>query len=89
VPLDLKKLTKRLAEKHTAANIWKAFKLWRDDCNEYKGITRNDFEEEIAAIHGVEVKNVKANQHCGDIVGRFYPVMFNEDGLKCSGDIYL
>jgi P4 family phage/plasmid primase-like protien len=89
VPLDLKEMKKAEAEKHTAAKVWQAFKSWRDYVGEYKGITRNDFEGELATIFKLDVKNIKPNQHSGDIVGRFYPVMLNDAGKEYNGDIFL
>ena len=89
MPLDLKSLTKSTAEKHTAAKVWQAFKAWRDDCNEYKGTSRNDFEGELATLYGIDAKKIKDNQHSGDIIGRFYPVMLNDAGVRYNNDIYL
>jgi P4 family phage/plasmid primase-like protien len=85
-PLDIKTLTKLTAEKHTAAKVWQAFKSWRDYCGEYKGTTRNDFEEELADIFDMDVKDIKVNQHSGSVVGRFYPVRLSQEGLKYNND---
>lgn len=88
-PLDLKAMTKPEADKHTAAKVWQAFKAWRDYCGEYKGITRSDFESELAAVCKADVANIKPLQHSGDVVGRFYPVMLNDAGKEYNGDIFL
>jgi P4 family phage/plasmid primase-like protien len=87
--LDLKIIRKADADKHTAAKVWQAFKSWRDYCGEYKGLTRNDFENELATIYNTDTKSIKQIQHSGDIVGRFYPVMLTDEGLKFSGGIFL
>jgi phage/plasmid-associated DNA primase len=84
VPLDLSGMKKDDADQHTAAKVWQAFKWWRDYVGEYKGITRNDFEGELATIKSVDIKNIKPMRRSGDIVGRFYPVMLNEEGVKHS-----
>jgi P4 family phage/plasmid primase-like protien len=89
VPLDLKALTKAIAEKHTAAKVWQAFKAWREECSEYKGLTRSEFEQELATLYHMDVKDIKPNQHSGDIVGRFYPVMLNDEGIRYNHDIFL
>jgi len=87
--LDFSNITKREAEKHTSVKIWQAFKAWRDYCGEYKGLTRSDFEQELAGIYGVDIKTIRDVRRIGDITGRFYPVMLNEEGIRYSGDIFL
>ncbi|GHV24212.1 hypothetical protein FACS189465_1040 [Clostridia bacterium] len=89
LPLDLNAMHKTEAEKHTAVKVWQAFKSWRDYCNEYKGITRSEFEHELATIFKIDVKEIKSNQRNGDIVGRFYPVMLNDTGKEYNGDTFL
>lgn len=88
-PLDLKTMTAAQANMHTAAKVWQAFKKWRESCNEYKGITRNDFEQELAAVCGIEKKRIKDLQHCGEICGRFYPVKLNREGLELNYDDFM
>lgn len=74
--------TKEEMSRHTAAEVWKAFKQWRDYVGEYKGISRNDFEQELAGLYKVDVKGIKPNTRHGDIVGRFYPIMLSKEGLR-------
>jgi putative DNA primase/helicase len=89
VPLNLSNMTKRNAEKHTAAKVWQAFKAWRDYCGEYRGASRSDFEGELAVLHGIDEKSIKQNKRCGEIVGRFYPVMLNDEGIEFNHDNFL
>ncbi len=89
LPLDLKGLSKAEATKHTAANVWKAFKHWRDDCCEYRGITRNDFESELSAACGVPLVSLKSMLRCNGNVGRYYPVMLNDEGTRRNEDIWI
>ena len=87
--IDLKTMTVKQSELQTAAKVWSAFKRWRESCNEYKGITRNDFEREMAVVCGVDLNHIKDIQHSGNIVGRFYPVKLNNDGLTLNGNEFL
>jgi len=89
-PLNLSEIkNKAEAEKHTAAKVWQAFKSWRDYVGEYKGLSRNDFEQELAVLYGVDAKNIKPLSRSRDIVGRFYPVKLNEAGIEYNGDNFL
>jgi len=82
ISFDASKLKKINYACQTAANIWQSFKRWLKSCNEYQGISRADFEQEMAKIYGVDVAKIKEVQHYGDIYGRFYPVLLNDEARE-------
>jgi|GEM_PF-4189830 len=85
VKLDLDRLNKEEAKCQTAAKVWEAFKSWRDFTGEYKGITRTDFERELSRIYGISADEIKRVVRERDIIGRYYPVMLNTEGITYNG----
>jgi len=85
---DIKAITcKEIAKSQSAVKVWESFRGWRIYNKEYQGESRRAFENELAIIFDTDVRNIKDSKRWGkneNEVGRFYPVMLNDEGFMYS-----